>query len=213
ILYNIQFKNIETGLYNKRNKSLGLQRLFGKCPTDVQCHSHSKYESNDSYQAEFHRVVQARDISLTINTNLTKPLKPKSIKPFRLQSVPNNYTYIGESGKDIAVYHSPVTQRSRHHQRQSTTRETRTHELFKMPRNYKRKTETEYSLEDPKKVIVDVQTKKLSIGRAANTCVPKTTIYLRNVSTATNGCASRNKIGALGEVRFKTVALRGIPRF
>ncbi|KAF9820499.1 hypothetical protein SFRURICE_009918 [Spodoptera frugiperda] len=28
---------------------------------------------------------------------------------------------------------------------------------------------------------------------------------------ATNGCASRNKIGALGEVRFKTVALRGIP--
>ncbi|KAF9816141.1 hypothetical protein SFRURICE_003692, partial [Spodoptera frugiperda] len=29
---------------------------------------------------------------------------------------------------------------------------------------------------------------------------------------ATNGCASRNKIGALGEVRFKTVALRGIPR-
>ena len=36
ILYNIQFKNIETGLYNKRNKSLGLQRLFGKSPTDVQ---------------------------------------------------------------------------------------------------------------------------------------------------------------------------------
>ncbi|KAF9818240.1 hypothetical protein SFRURICE_003981 [Spodoptera frugiperda] len=29
--------------------------------------------------------------------------------------------------------------------------------------------------------------------------------------SATNGCASRNKIGALGEVRFKTVALRGIP--
>ncbi|KAF9797879.1 hypothetical protein SFRURICE_008883 [Spodoptera frugiperda] len=29
---------------------------------------------------------------------------------------------------------------------------------------------------------------------------------------ATNGCASRNKIGALGEVRFKTVALRGIPQ-
>lgn len=52
-----------------------------------------------------------------------------------------------------------------------------------MPRNYKRKTETKYSLEDLKKVIVDVQTKKLSIGRAANTCVPKTTIYLSNVST------------------------------
>ncbi|KAF9800294.1 hypothetical protein SFRURICE_015634, partial [Spodoptera frugiperda] len=73
------------------------------------CHSHSKYESNDSYQAEIHRVVQARDVTLTINTNLTRPLKPNSIKP------------------------------------------------------------------------------------------------------ATNGCASRNKIGALGEVRFKTVALRGIP--
>ncbi|KAF9803928.1 hypothetical protein SFRURICE_000466 [Spodoptera frugiperda] len=52
-----------------------------------------------------------------------------------------------------------------------------------MPRNYKRKTETKYSLEDLKKAIVDVQTKKLSIGRAANTCVPKTTIYLSNVST------------------------------
>ncbi|KAF9795986.1 hypothetical protein SFRURICE_010083 [Spodoptera frugiperda] len=50
-----------------------------------------------------------------------------------------------------------------------------------MPRNYKRKTETKYSLEDLKKAIVDVQTKKLSIGRAANTCVPKTTIYLSNV--------------------------------
>lgn len=47
-----------------------------------------------------------------------------------------------------------------------------------MPRNYKRKTETKYSLEDLKKAIVDVQTKKLSIGRAANTYnVPKTTIY------------------------------------
>ncbi|KAF9787543.1 hypothetical protein SFRURICE_001595 [Spodoptera frugiperda] len=55
--------------------------------------------------------------------------------------------------------------------------------LVKMPRNYKRKTETKYSLEDLKKAIVDVQTKKLSIGRAANTCVPKTTIYLSNVST------------------------------
>ncbi|KAF9803445.1 hypothetical protein SFRURICE_005249 [Spodoptera frugiperda] len=78
------------------------------------CHSHSKYESNDPYQAEIHRVVQARDVTLTVNTNLTTPLKPKSIesfrleintnlttplksksiKPFRLQSVPNNYTYI-----------------------------------------------------------------------------------------------------------------------
>uniref|UniRef100_A0A2H1V7M7 SFRICE_024725 n=1 Tax=Spodoptera frugiperda TaxID=7108 RepID=A0A2H1V7M7_SPOFR len=29
-----------------------------------------------------------------LNTNPTTPLKPKSIKPFRLQSVPNNYTYI-----------------------------------------------------------------------------------------------------------------------
>ncbi|KAF9788959.1 hypothetical protein SFRURICE_021490, partial [Spodoptera frugiperda] len=57
-------------------------------------HSHSKYESNDSYRAEIHRVVQARDVTLTVNTNLTTPLKSKSIKPFRLQSVPNNYTYI-----------------------------------------------------------------------------------------------------------------------
>ncbi|KAF9818540.1 hypothetical protein SFRURICE_012564 [Spodoptera frugiperda] len=48
-----------------------------------------------------------------------------------------------------------------------------------IPRNYKRKTE-ERSLEDLKKAIVDVQIKKLSIGRAANTCVPKTTIYLSN---------------------------------
>ncbi|KAF9799827.1 hypothetical protein SFRURICE_011143, partial [Spodoptera frugiperda] len=58
------------------------------------CHSHSKYESNDPYQAEIHQVVQAKDVTLTVNTNLTTPLKPKSIKPFRLQSVPNNYTYI-----------------------------------------------------------------------------------------------------------------------
>ncbi|KAF9787641.1 hypothetical protein SFRURICE_001693 [Spodoptera frugiperda] len=57
------------------------------------CHSHSKFESNDPYQAEIHRVVQAKDVTLTVNTNLTTPLKPKSIKPFRLQSVPNNYTY------------------------------------------------------------------------------------------------------------------------
>uniref|UniRef100_A0A2H1W5M1 SFRICE_029660 n=1 Tax=Spodoptera frugiperda TaxID=7108 RepID=A0A2H1W5M1_SPOFR len=34
------------------------------------------------------------NVTLTVNTNLTTPLKPKSIKPFRLQSVPNNYTYI-----------------------------------------------------------------------------------------------------------------------
>uniref|UniRef100_A0A2H1VIC3 SFRICE_034336 n=1 Tax=Spodoptera frugiperda TaxID=7108 RepID=A0A2H1VIC3_SPOFR len=33
-------------------------------------------------------------VTLTVNTNLTTPLKPKSIKPIRLQSVPNNYTYI-----------------------------------------------------------------------------------------------------------------------
>ncbi|CAG9565134.1 unnamed protein product [Danaus chrysippus] len=47
-----------------------------------------------------------------------------------------------------------------------------------MPRNYKRKTETKYSLEDLKRAIVDVQTKKLSIGRAANNySIPKTTIY------------------------------------
>uniref|UniRef100_A0A2H1V471 SFRICE_037110 n=1 Tax=Spodoptera frugiperda TaxID=7108 RepID=A0A2H1V471_SPOFR len=36
----------------------------------------------------------SRSVTLTVNTNLTTPLKPKSIKPFRLQSVPNNYTYI-----------------------------------------------------------------------------------------------------------------------
>ncbi|KAF9817212.1 hypothetical protein SFRURICE_014000, partial [Spodoptera frugiperda] len=101
------------------------------------CHFHSKYESNDSYQAEIHRVVQARDVTLTVNTNLTRPLRPKSIKPFRLQSVPNNYTYIHTLEK-----HNPPSG---------------------------------------------------AVG-------------------ATNGCASRNKIGALGEVRFKTVALRGIPQ-
>ncbi|KAF9811875.1 hypothetical protein SFRURICE_021232 [Spodoptera frugiperda] len=39
-----------------------------------------------------------------------------------------------------------------------------------------------------------------------------TPIKLKSIESATNGCASRNKIGALGEVRFKTVALRGIPR-
>ncbi|KAF9800424.1 hypothetical protein SFRURICE_016814 [Spodoptera frugiperda] len=33
-------------------------------------------------------------VTLTVNTNPTTPLKSKSIKPFRLQSVPNNYTYI-----------------------------------------------------------------------------------------------------------------------
>ncbi|KAF9822959.1 hypothetical protein SFRURICE_018133 [Spodoptera frugiperda] len=83
----------------------------------VMYHSHSKYESNDPYQAEIHRVVQVGEraifefgaknppfwffkhfdissVTLTVNTNLKTPLKSKSIKPFRLQSVPNNYTYI-----------------------------------------------------------------------------------------------------------------------
>ncbi|CAH2218129.1 jg1081 [Pararge aegeria aegeria] len=46
-----------------------------------------------------------------------------------------------------------------------------------MPRNYKRNTEPRYSLDDLKKAIDDVKTKKLSIGRAAETYnVPKTTI-------------------------------------
>ncbi|XP_026730338.1 uncharacterized protein LOC113495674 [Trichoplusia ni] len=31
-----EFKNVKTTLYNKRNKSLGVKRLFGKSPTDVQ---------------------------------------------------------------------------------------------------------------------------------------------------------------------------------
>ncbi|KAF9805143.1 hypothetical protein SFRURICE_013336, partial [Spodoptera frugiperda] len=39
--------------------------------------------------------------------------------------------FLAGAPKDIAVYHSSVTQRSRHHQRQSTTRETETHVLFK----------------------------------------------------------------------------------
>ncbi|KAF9799435.1 hypothetical protein SFRURICE_003132, partial [Spodoptera frugiperda] len=72
-------------------------------------------------------------VTLTVNTNLTTPLKSKSIKAFRLQSVSNNYTYIHSKNITLLLAH------------------------------------------------------------------------------ATNGCASRNKIGALGEVRFKTVALRGIP--
>ncbi|KAF9823249.1 hypothetical protein SFRURICE_000142, partial [Spodoptera frugiperda] len=37
-------------------------------------------------------------------------------------------------------------------------------------------------------------------------------ITQEKILVATNGCASRKKIGALGEVRFKTVALRGIPQ-
>uniref|UniRef100_A0A2H1V366 SFRICE_007855 n=1 Tax=Spodoptera frugiperda TaxID=7108 RepID=A0A2H1V366_SPOFR len=39
--------------------------------------------------------TEQSSVTLTVNTNLTTPLKPKSIKPFRLQRVPNNYTYIG----------------------------------------------------------------------------------------------------------------------
>uniref|UniRef100_A0A2H1WQY5 SFRICE_030260 n=1 Tax=Spodoptera frugiperda TaxID=7108 RepID=A0A2H1WQY5_SPOFR len=35
------------------------------------CYSHSKYLSNDPYRAEIHVVVQARDVTLTVNTNLT----------------------------------------------------------------------------------------------------------------------------------------------
>lgn len=31
-----EFKNVKSTLYNKRNKSLGVKRLFGKSPTDVQ---------------------------------------------------------------------------------------------------------------------------------------------------------------------------------
>lgn len=32
----IKFKNVKSGLYNKRNKSLGVNRLFAKSPIDVQ---------------------------------------------------------------------------------------------------------------------------------------------------------------------------------
>ncbi|KAF9803167.1 hypothetical protein SFRURICE_018318 [Spodoptera frugiperda] len=58
---------------------------FNRADDPMLCHSHSKYESNDPYQAEIHRVVQARDVTLTVNTNLTTPLKPKSIESFRLE--------------------------------------------------------------------------------------------------------------------------------
>ncbi|KAL3278299.1 hypothetical protein HHI36_013632 [Cryptolaemus montrouzieri] len=47
-----------------------------------------------------------------------------------------------------------------------------------MPRNFKRRTVTKYSLEGLKKAIDDVQTNKLTIGKAAETYnVPKTTIF------------------------------------
>ncbi|KPJ13168.1 hypothetical protein RR48_06259 [Papilio machaon] len=41
--------------------------------------------------------------------------------------------------------------------------------VVEMPRNYQRKTKPTYSLEDLKKAVDDVKTKKLSIGRAATT--------------------------------------------
>ncbi|KAF9819633.1 hypothetical protein SFRURICE_005586, partial [Spodoptera frugiperda] len=50
------------------------------------CQSYSKYESNDHYQAEIQRVVQARDVTLNVNTNLTTPIKLKSIESFGLES-------------------------------------------------------------------------------------------------------------------------------
>lgn len=47
-----------------------------------------------------------------------------------------------------------------------------------MPRTYKRKTELKYSLEDLKKAIDDVKTKKLTLGKAAEAFnIPKTTIF------------------------------------
>ena len=47
-----------------------------------------------------------------------------------------------------------------------------------MPRKYIRKTEAKYKLEDLQKAVEDVKTKKLSIGKAAETySVPKTTIF------------------------------------
>lgn len=47
-----------------------------------------------------------------------------------------------------------------------------------MPRNYKKKREVKYKLEDLKKAIEDVKAKKLSLGKAAATySVPKTTIF------------------------------------
>lgn len=47
-----------------------------------------------------------------------------------------------------------------------------------MPRNYQRKTETKYKLEDLERAIRDVKNKKLSLGKAAATySVPKSTIY------------------------------------
>ncbi|KAF2884496.1 hypothetical protein ILUMI_21670 [Ignelater luminosus] len=48
----------------------------------------------------------------------------------------------------------------------------------RMPRNYIRKTETKYKLEDLQKAVEDVKTKRLTIGKAAETySVPKTTIF------------------------------------
>lgn len=47
-----------------------------------------------------------------------------------------------------------------------------------MPRNYKRKTETKYQLEDLQKAIEDMKSKKLSLGKAATVySVSKTTIF------------------------------------
>uniref|UniRef100_A0A2H1WG63 SFRICE_031118 n=1 Tax=Spodoptera frugiperda TaxID=7108 RepID=A0A2H1WG63_SPOFR len=44
------------------------------------------------------------NVIFTVNTNLTTPRKPKSFKPFRLQSVPNNYTNI-----HILEKHNPLS--------------------------------------------------------------------------------------------------------
>lgn len=47
-----------------------------------------------------------------------------------------------------------------------------------MPRNYARKTEAKYKVEDLKKAVEDVKSKRLSFGKAAAVySVPKTTIY------------------------------------
>ncbi|KAF9800002.1 hypothetical protein SFRURICE_016688 [Spodoptera frugiperda] len=87
-------------LHDRFTYNRGDNLYINVAPTNVPYHSDNaivKFYSNVLlflYFDNYRYLVSFSHVTLTVNTNPTTPLKPKSVKPFRLQSVLNNYTYI-----------------------------------------------------------------------------------------------------------------------